>query len=123
MTVAVGAVVASASPAVSGEVRSSSACTHNFYGTGTTRPAVCIEIHGRGTWADRVVARWPGGGSQLGRWGVLHEGNGKSLHGDVRAYQKGDDLVAEWKGLRLAEGKACVSFTGLESWACQDVIA
>lgn len=120
-TAALVFLAVSMAPPAAAAQRSSDACTHNFYGTNTTRPDVCIEIHGEGTWAERVVARWVNGSGQLDRWGVLHEGNGRSVHGDVRAHDAGRDLVAEWRDIRLEKGKACVSFTGLESWACQEV--
>lgn len=100
--------------------RSSNACTHNFFGTSTSRPDICIEIHGRGLRADRVVARWVGGGSR-GRAGAILRENGKERKKRAIAHTSGNDLVAEWRSVTLSPGKVCVSFAGIDSQACQDV--
>ncbi|MER5638118.1 hypothetical protein ABT095_14315 [Kitasatospora sp. NPDC002227] len=71
--------------------------------------------------ADRVVARWMGGGTQSYVEGILHEDGGRELKPRATPHPDGDDLVAEWNSVQLTAGEVCVSFTGLRSWACQDV--
>ncbi|MEU3565422.1 hypothetical protein [Kitasatospora sp. NPDC006786] len=105
----------------SASTRSSDACTHNWSG-----PKVCISIVGHDHFARSLRAVWknPPGDVRQSR-AIVHEGpEQREVHVRVMGRRSGDEVVAEWRDLELADGRVCVSFADTAGvWACQDSYA
>jgi hypothetical protein len=121
VVVALGSLLAAATPATAASSRRSSgeACTHNWSG-----PQVCLQIDGHDAWADRVTVTWTDPGSGVdSSIAMLHEGDEqREVHIRQEGHRRNGKIVAEWTGIQLAWGKVCGSFAGTAGvWACQDV--